>query len=88
MTNDQKRTLVDQLAQLAADPSTAPWPARLYAAAAVWLEAERERQPGDDRTSLTIATERVKKKGTGEPPELFAGCITAWLGEVVDGVRR
>jgi hypothetical protein len=49
MTNEAKRSLVDQLGELAADPSTAPWPARLYAAAAVWLEAERERQPGDDR---------------------------------------
>jgi hypothetical protein len=88
MTNDHTRTLVDQLAQLAADPSTAPWPARLYAAAAVWLEGERERQPGDDRTSLTIAIERVKKKGSGEAPRDFAGCVRAWLGEVVDGVRR
>lgn len=87
MTEEAKQHLADQLADLASDAGTEPWPARLYMLAALWLETEREHN-SDDRTVLTVAWERVKAKAIGEPPEGFRGCVASWLGELVDGVRR
>jgi len=75
---DGKRTLVDQLVDLATDTRTGAWPARLYIAAALWLESERE-PDGDDRTFLTGVCERVKARATDTVPEFFDGFIRAWL---------
>jgi hypothetical protein len=90
MTNEKKRQLADALAALAIEPTTNAWPARLYISAAHWLEAEVVLEDGHRAgPELTIASEHVRAKGTGEaPPEHFAGFIKFWLGELVDGVRR
>lgn len=75
-----KRGVVDHLVAIATDPATPPWSARLYLAAALQLESERPHGPGDDdRSSLTIATERVKARAPEPMSGSFRSFLRAWL---------
>jgi hypothetical protein len=86
MDLDERSKLLEGLLKLAADAETNPWSGRLYVAAALWLETEIRREGGPSHDPATsIAAEVVRHREFGPEPELFRGCVDAWLYPTKEG---